>query len=203
MVITNNVVYVQPLQVLKDVIFNNVTDINSNRSSQSQAADRAWIFPTTPDENDERYPRLAIIPNRPTFDEHGAFRIFKKEYSLGKVNNYVYGNFVVIPVTIGVFVKKKQTWPIIDYDGSTKYTQNSLQVAYLLDRIQKMLNAKRSVFIANELDFKITGMTFAYEDNEFLWAGEISIEILVKNYWTETPDPTKIINQFVLSLTFI
>lgn len=195
-------VYFDPLQIVYDVIRSNVLDPNPERRERSSEDERRWIFPTTPESNDENYPRIAIIHGRATVEEWtaGQFVEYIKDPAQ-KLVREVNSNIVRIPVTIGVFTKKTRhkSFEVTDYDGTKRYVENSAQVVWLLDRIQNALHRNRRAFIDKDTDIEIKDMEGAYEDNDFLWAGDIQMDIVIKNVWTN--DIPNIIENIGLNLT--
>jgi len=190
-------IFFDPLQVVHDVIHANVLDPNPERRERPKESERKWIFPTTPEANDENYPRIAIIHGVANAQEWtaGQFLEYEKDASQQLVRA-VNTNIVTIPVTVAVFTKKTKykALEVVDYDGSKRFVENSAQVMWLLDKIQNTLMRNRRSFIDKDLDFTITDIEGTYEDNDFLWAGEISMTIVMKNVWTE--DIPKIIGSY-------
>src|SRR3990172_9808171 len=180
-------IYFAPLQILHDVIFNNVPDPNKLRAEQENPKDKKWIFPTTPEANDENYPRIALIHGRIRFEKWGADRLVTQVIDVpNKLVREIYADVAVLPVTVGIFCKKTthKSLEVKDWDNTTRWVENSAQVAYLLDKVQNEIKRHREEFILKDIDFEILNAEGAYEDNEFLWAGNIDIELYMKNIWT-------------------
>lgn len=195
-----NNTYFEPLQVVYDVINQNVLDPNKERSLSVKQSERRWVFPTMPEANDENYPRIAVIHGKPVISESQAGQLLETQFVPNMVKD-IYSNIVVIPVTIGVFTKKTshKALEVNDYDGTKRFVENSAQVAYLLDRVQKALHSHRRDFIDKDMDIKIIDFEGAYQDNDFLWAGNINMEIVINNMWVD--DITKIIDFINLNIT--
>jgi len=200
-ILTQRNVNFRPLEILHKVIFDNVRDPNVVRSSKPTPRERNWIFPDTPEANDENYPRIAIIQGKPRIEEWTAGQHLKDEIDTSKkLVREINSNLITIPVTIGIFTKKTkhQALEVDEYDGTKRFVENKAQVAYLLDRIQKEIHIHRIDFINEDIDMKILDIEGAYEDNDFLWAGHISMEIWMDNIWTRDID--KIINNIDLTI---
>jgi len=107
--VTETNIYFDPLRLLKSVIETNVLDINAIRRARSDESKREWIFPTTPDADDENYPRLALVQGQMTQEEFGAGRIIcRVRDANGDIRSEMFGTIATVPITVGVFVKKKQ-----------------------------------------------------------------------------------------------
>ncbi len=199
---TERNVYFDPLQVVYDIISQNVLDPNPDRRERTSEGERKWIFPTTPEANDENYPRIAIIHGRVSFEEWTAGQFL--EYEIDKPQKLVRAintTIARIPVTVAVFCKKTRhkALEVVDYNGDKRYVENSAQAAWLVDKIQHELLKNRIKFIEKDIDIVVKDAEASYEDNDFLWAGDIACELIMKNIWTE--DIPQIIANIGLSLT--
>lgn len=186
-----------PMQQLYNLISNSVTDINSARLAKSTARERQWIYPSTPESNDENYPRIAIINEDIRFEEYGSgqFSGYEKNIS-GDVEHMVFTKVAILPVTIGVFVKRKQRHAVPYYDGTNHTIQNTKQSDYLGEKIAKYIEMLRSqYFIPYNMDIKVTGVTRSYDDNDFLIAKNINAEIVMMDEWEiDLTDPASTID---------
>ena len=182
---TENEIYFDPMQVVYDLLNSKVLDINEKRRELPRETEKRWIFPTLPEEDDENYPRVSIIPGRLRFEEFGADQIIGvvKDQN-GNTISEVYGDIIIMPITITVFTKKKTAHQVVFADGSKRTLQNSAQSAFLQGRIQKILKSNRKNFIESDMDVTIGELEQGYEDNEFLFAADIDCEITMKNIWT-------------------
>ncbi len=175
----------QPMQQLYNLISDKVTDINAIRRAKPTARERQWIYPTTPEANDENYPRIAIINENVRFEEYGSGRwIGYERNNVNEVEHIVFGKVAILPITIGVFVKKRQRHEVEYYDGTTHVVQNTKQSDYLGEKIAKMIEMWREVyFIPYNMDITITGITRSYDDSEYLIAKNIEAEIVMLDEW--------------------
>lgn len=195
-------VYFEPLQVLFDVINSHVPDPYQERATRPTAREKRWIFPNTPEANDENYPRIALLHGNLTFEEWTAGQFLESQKNVGGGISEVNTNLAVLPIVVGVFAKKTshRGLDVTDYDGTERYVENSMLVTHLLDKIQKEIHAHRTDFIDKDMEISILNMDGPYEDNDFLWAGNINMEVRMKNIWTEDISVEKVIAS--LSYTF-
>lgn len=187
-IVTNNI-YFEALQVVYDILNQNIADPNSIRASKDTAREKQWIFPTYPEANDEWYPRLAIIHGQMRFEEWTPFRFYDwVTDDLGNITGEAFSNFVILPIRIGAFTKKTRhkSLEVQDWNQEKRFVENSAQVAWLLDRIQKTLLMHRDKFIEKGMDFDILTVEGIYEDLDFLWAGSVNIEVIMNNTWTNS-----------------
>jgi len=187
-VVTNNI-YFEALQVLYDVLNQNIADPNSIRASKDTAREKQWIFPTFPEANDEWYPRLAIIHGQIRFEDWTPNRFWGwTTDSSGNVTGEAYSNFAILPIRVGAFTKKTRHkgLEVQDWNQEKRFVENSAQVAWLLDRIQKTLLMNREKFTEKGMDFDILTVEGIYEDLDFLWAGSVNIEVIMNNTWTKS-----------------
>ena len=184
-----------PMQQLYNLISERVTDINAARSAKSTSRERQWIYPSTPESNDENYPRVAIINEQVRFEEYGAGQYSHMERSLGQAEHMVFTKVAIMPVTLTVFVKRKQRHEVSYYDGTTHTIQNTKQSDFLGEKIAKFLEMYRQqYFIPNNMDIKIIGMSRSYDDNDFLIAKNIDCEIVMMDEWEiDLTDPSSTI----------
>jgi len=184
---TTKNIYFEPLNLIYDILNKYVPDINDVRLNRDKEGQRKWIFPSYPESNDENYPRIAVMQGRAY---HVDWTPLQLETTILNVNDQtfydVYSNLVTLPVTIGIFVKKTKdkAFQVTDYDGTRRYVQNGAQVLWLMDRAMKAILAHRSVFIQKGIDMTIIDQDAPFEDNDFLWAGMISLELVYLNRWT-------------------
>ena len=185
-----------PMQQLYNLISTNVTDINLIRAAKPTAKEKQWIYPSTPEANDENYPRIAIMNQDVKFEEYGAGQFSGYERNLsGDVEHIVFTKVAVLPITIGVFCKRKQRHSVTYYDGTTHTIQNTKQSDFLGEKIAKFLEMYRQqYFIPNNMDIKIIGMSRSYDDNDFLIAKNIDCEIVMMDEWEiDLTDPSSTI----------
>lgn len=194
-------IFFEPMQELYSLIDDNINDINEERASRPTAKERQWIYPTTPEANDENYPRIALIPETVRFEEYGAGRYLQTDYtSTGDVKRDKYGRLAIVPMTIGVFCKKGQKHNAVYFDGTVHTIQNSKQSDFLGYLVANMIEKNRENFIKKNMDIKIINISTSYEDNDYLWAKSISIEIEVWDVWqTEYSDGEliRVINEVI------
>jgi len=197
-----NNVFFDPMQVMYKVLTDTVIDVNKVRSIKETARERQWIFATTPESNDDMYPRLALIPGTVTFETYGAGN------NLEQVDNGLtgndrralrdhYGKIAIVPMTIGVFVRKKQKYEVSYYNGEIHKIQNSKASDWIGNEVAKQIQINRNEFIKAGIDVAINSISTSYEDNEFLWAKNIEVTITVMDVWTRhysEADLIKIIN---------
>ena len=172
----------EPMQVLYNLINTNIQDINADRIATSGQ----WIFPTVPESNDENYPRVALINRNIRFEEYGAGRFieYERNATTGDAEHMVFGKVAILPITIAVFVKKKQRHEVEYYDGTTHPLTNTKQADYLGEKIEKYLEMLRETyFIPQKMDIKILGMSRSYADNDFLIGKNIDIELSLFDAW--------------------
>lgn len=186
--IANNIFF-DPLQLIYDVLNQNIKDPNTVRASLPTEGQRRWIFPSYPEANDENYPRIAVLFGTPRHNYWTPYNFYDWGTDpSGNINREVFSNLITLPVMIGVFTKKTRHKPleVVDYDGTRRWVENSAQVAFLLNQVQKEIFRHRDRFIAKEMDFTMTGIEAVYEDSDFLWAGHINLELLFHNIWYGT-----------------
>jgi len=173
-----------PMQVLYNLINEKVQDINATRRSKPTPSQRQYVFPTFPEANDENYPRIALVNENVRFSEYGSGRFLKYIKSGGKVEHIVFAKVATLPLTISIFVKKKQKHAVTLYDGSTIIVQNSKQADYLGDMIEKCIEMYREeYFIPNNMDIRILGVSRTYDDGDFLLVKNIDCEIEMFDEW--------------------
>jgi len=200
--VTVDNVFFKPMQFLYDLINTNIQDPNKERRESTNPKDRQWIFPNLPEANDENYPRIALIAGSIRFEEYGAGRFIETVTdSNGKWVSETRGMVAVLPFTIGVFVKKKQTHKVEDNDKTLVDMQNTKLADYIGYRLARIMMSKRPEAIAKNMDLFLRDVTGTYEDNEFLYAKNIDVEFLIWFAEEETFDPDDVIRQISLSLT--
>jgi hypothetical protein len=173
-------VFFKPMQFLYDTINSGISDPNQERANQVDPQSRQWIFPTTPEAIDENYPRVALIAGNMRFEEYGAGRFIETVTDQsGNWQSETRGVIAVLPVTIGVFVKKKQFFRVEDIDGSISTMQNTKLSDYIGYRIANLMVTARNAAIAKNMELKVSNITSSYEDNEFLYAKNVEIELMM------------------------
>lgn len=195
-------VFFKPMQFLYGFIQSQVPDPNAARAALPTPKERQWIFPNTPEANDEFYPRVAIIPGSVSVQEYGAGRYIETVTdSNGDWVSETRGVIANVPVTIGVFVKKKQTHTVDDF-GVLSAMQNTKLSDYLAYQFLRALIAGRSEFIAQNMDFaEEPQVTDTYEDNEFLYATEVTFTLRTWLAIEEQFSPADLIRQISLDFT--
>lgn len=175
----------KPMQVIYNLITNEITDINSKRSALPTPRERQWVYPTYPEAEDENYPRIALIAGTATPTPYGTGDFIEYERDIsGNAEHMVFGKVVKLPITIGVFVKKNQPHQVTYFDGTTHTIRNTKQVDFVGDLIPKIIYMFRSkYFIPENMDIKVVSVSETYEDNDFLYAKNISIEIEMFDEW--------------------
>src|SRR6056297_57109 len=104
--------------VIDTVLKNNLTDINTERSSKS----KPFIFPSEPEKIDKWFPIITIKMNNISFQEAGAGRWFETTYDEDdKATSDIYGNWGIISCEIIVFVKRGQKFHITLLNKSQSY----------------------------------------------------------------------------------
>lgn len=180
-----NHIYFEPMQVLFDTLDTNITDINAVRAARPTATGRQWIFPTEPEANDEDYPRIALIAEDVRWEEYGPRRLIEQVRGVGNVlEKERFGKVAVLPITIIVFVKRKQRHEVTLYDGSTKTIQNTKQADFLGSLISKVLMERRELdFIPLQMDIDVLASSRTYVNNEWSWGKQVDIEITMFDVW--------------------
>jgi len=182
---TNNLNF-QPMQVLYNLITQKIADINSARAAKPTSKERQWVFPTFPESNDENYPRVALINDNVRFVEYGSARYISSDRVLGNVTKIREGVIATLPLTIGVFVKKRQRHTATLWDGTSQSVQNSKQADFIGDLVAKIVNMyHEQYFIPENMDIKVVGVSKTYDDNDFLLAKNIECEIEMFDEWYE------------------
>jgi hypothetical protein len=181
----NNNPLIDAYNLVENIIRTNVTDINTSRSALPTAREKQWIFPYTPEDTTNFYPRVAILLEDINYDEFGSAQF--AEYSTdetGKVSE-VNANYAVLDLKIGVFTKKTDQHTITLPGKSTPQVAKGLLInSYLVGAIAKALQANRSTMISmGAVEADVIKIDPSYEDNEMLFAGDISIRIVYLNTW--------------------
>jgi hypothetical protein len=194
-------VFFKPMQFLYDLLSTNIPDPNQDRSSQVNPKARQWLFPEVPEANDENYPRIAIIPGQVTLQEYGAGRYIETVTDgNGDWVSETRGVIASIPVTIGVFVKKKQVHNVEELDGAIVAMQNKKLADYLAYEVLRVLVGKRPSFIKENMDVQEITATEAYEDNQFLYAADVTFTLVEWLAIEERFDPASLIRQIDLTI---
>ena len=195
-------VFFKPMQFLYELLNANVKDVNEARSTAPDPHDRQWIFPDVPEANDENYPRIALVPGTITIEEYGAGRYIETvtDDLTGAWKSETRGVIASIPMTIGIFVKKKQRFSVDLLNGNTTIMQNTKLSDYIGYQIIELLIKKRSEFITKQMDLSDISSSQSYEDGQFWYAKEVTFTM---NLWMaiqEYFDPASLIAQ--IDLTF-
>jgi hypothetical protein len=173
-----------PMQQLYALINEKVQDINASRRVQTTSRKKQWIYPSTPNANDENYPRIALIDDSIKLEDYGSGQYIRTEYTAGNADRMIFGRVAILPVTIGVFVKKKQPHEIELYDTTTKVLQGKMQSDFVGDKIAKLVEAWRSTyFIPYNMDIKVISVSGSYDNNTFSYAKNIEVEIVMMDEW--------------------
>jgi hypothetical protein len=174
------------MQQVYSLINTEVEDINADRRSQSTPRKRQWIYPSTPNSDDENYPRIAILNDQIDFQEYGSGQYIETVRSAGQVQQIVYGRIAILPVQISVFVKKKQRHQVTLFDGSAKVLQGKMQADFIGDKIAKFLEMyNQTYFIPNNMEIRVTSIGGTYNNNKFSYAKDIQAEIVMMDEWEE------------------
>ncbi len=167
-------------------ILNKVQDINSERRSRADLKARQWIFPEWPEKDDDDYPRLSISFTGITLSPYGADRYIQSVSNGNEVIDQ-HGEYWLIPVEIGIFVKKEQLFEITSYDNNMIKAKNRKLADYMSGLIAEAIISNRNILIQNNFDFleerdeiKITP---SYEDNSFLFAATVNFNIVALKAW--------------------
>jgi hypothetical protein len=196
-----NEVYFDPLQVLYDVLNQSIPDINEVRRELSSERERRWIFPTLPEENDNNYPRIALVAGQIQSEEFGGGRIVSEVRQLNNtMTSEVYGTVMTLPITIAAFTRKETEHEVVFADKSTRTLRNRAQAAWLGGRIAKELERNRDKFLEKDIDIFVKRVSGAYEDNNFLWASNVEIELVFKNLWNVDIRNEDVIQEISLSV---
>jgi len=193
-----NNIFFDPINLLYKVINDNVNDPNKLRADSENYKEKQCIFPTTPESNDENYPRIALISEDVRFETYGGSNYIEDiENGLTGSDRRVlrthYGKVAIIPFTIGVFVKKKEKYSVEYYDGTVHNIQNTKLSDYIGNQIAKVLQLNRRTFIDNNMDIRILSISSSYDNNSFTWAKNIRIEIELFDVWTKNYSDADII----------
>ena len=90
-----------PLNVLYSVLNSKVDDVNTQRSSSTNPRAKQWIFPTLPESEDQQFPKLALISGDANPEPYGAGEMIAEEE-----DRDVLGTIMVLPITVGVFIRR-------------------------------------------------------------------------------------------------
>ena len=176
-----------PLQQIYNLINEQVQDINGVRSSETDLKKRQWIYAAFPESDDENYPRVAIINDDIRFEEYGdgQFVSYDKDNS-GNVTHINYGKVAIMPISITVFVKKRQQHSVTYYDGSVNNIQNGKQADFIGEKIAKFLEVYESqYFIPYNMNIEVKSVSKSYDDNDFLIAKTIECEVVLMDSWID------------------
>lgn len=177
----NNISF-QAMQLLYNFINTYIPDINADRLAVSGQ----WVYPTVPEAPNELYPRIALLNRTVTYEEYGAGRYMDTERnaSTGQAEHMVFGKIAIVPITIAVFVKRKQMHEVTYVDETTHTVRNSKQSDYLGELISKSLEMyKNDYFIPNKVDFRNLKTSRSYDDNDYLIAKNIDLELIMFDEW--------------------
>lgn len=175
----------KPMQAIYNLISEKITDINAVRRALPTSRERQWIYPSFPDANDEKYPRIAILNNNARFSEYGSGQFVDYERGVtNKVEHMVFAKVATIPITIAIFVKKRQMHSVDYYNGTAHSIKNTKQADFIGEKIAKFLEMFRTeYFIPFNMDLKVLGVTASYDDNSFLIGKNIEAEIVMLDEW--------------------
>lgn len=181
----NNNPLIDAYNLIETIIRTNVTDINTSRSSLPTAREKQWIFPYTPEDTTNFYPRVAIVLNSINYEEFGSAQFSGYTTSQdGKVSD-VSANYAILDLTVGVFTKKTDLHSVVLPGKSVAQDIKGLLLnSYLTGTIAKALQANRSTMISmGAVEADVLKVDPSYEDNELLFSGDISIRIVYLNTW--------------------
>jgi hypothetical protein len=173
---------VNPLHELYSVlndIATSITDINYQRANLTNSKSRQWWFPDTPEKNDENYPRGCITFGTITVREYGGGQYV--QYT-GTTDQY--GQYITIPVTMSVFVKKDQKHYTIYPDGSKHPLQNKKLSDEMIYKLYNIIRVSRHKLINKGFDIEgDINITPSYDDNHFLFAADITFDVVILSVW--------------------
>jgi hypothetical protein len=180
---------------IKNVIFNNVTDVNSVRRGLSSSSEKNWIFPNAPEKSSNQFPVIAITLNSITPEEYGAGRYIDSSSVSGGIDES-YGNYLNFDIVLTLFIKKKERFQVTLQNQSTsKYIQDNLLMSYLVTEITKQLKKNRNTFFNNDVDeFEINDITPMYEDNHMTYACDIRVTARMLDVWGISYDSDSLID---------
>jgi len=194
-------VFFKPMQFLYDLIHNNIQDVNFSRRTSTNLKDHQWIFPEIPEANDELYPRIALIPGNITFEEYGAGRFI--ETVTDENDDWISetrGVIAVLPITIGIFVKKKQVHAVELLDNSVQDMQNKKLSDYMGYQLVQLMISKRNNFISQNMEpFDVTSSE-SYEDGQFWYAKEVNLVLKMWMASSELFNPDDLIRHINLTI---
>lgn len=181
-----------PMQKLYNLINEKVLDINSVRRAQATQSGRQWIYPSTPEANDENYPRVSLINDNVRFEEYGSGQFYGYEKTAQVVKHMVFAKVAIMPLSITVFCKRNQKHAVSYYDGASHTIQNTKQSDFLGEKIAKFVEFYRSqYFIPYNMDIRVNSISRSYDDNDYLIAKTIECEIILMDEWEiDLSDPT-------------
>lgn len=197
-----------PLHKLYSVIneiVNTSTDVNYERANSSDEKVRQWWFPNYPEKNDENYPRGSIEFGSASLEEYGSSQYVQEVLDdNGNVVAEQYGEYIVIPVTLHIHIKKDQRHEVSFFDGTKHSIKNQKLGDYMAFLVNQAVRSNRAKLIASGFDLQgKPTITPSYEDNHFLFSADISFNVIALSVWNVNYDLGSIINTINSTITAV
>lgn len=176
-------------------IANSIIDVNYRRANENSLKERQWWFPEYPESNDENYPRGVISFSNARVSEYGTGQYVNEV--LNDSDNVIkeqYGQYLTITVSMPVYVKKDQMHTVVYLDGTQHKTQNRKLADYMIYQVHNAIRKNKSKLVEN--GFSIEGeliITPSFDDNHFLFAADISFDLVFLDVWNTEYDINGII----------
>jgi hypothetical protein len=188
-----------PLHKLYSVIteiVDTVADVNYERANLSEKEARQWWFPNYPEKVDENYPRGSIEFGTASLEEFGSAQYVQEvKDNNGNVVKEQYGEYIVIPVTLHVHIKKDQRHEVILYDGTKHSIKNQKLGDFMAFLVNQSLRKNKRMLIDKGFDLQgKPTITPTYDDNHFLFSADVSFNVVALSVWDENYDLGSIIN---------
>lgn len=172
--------YFSIFKAIDNFFTNHIIDINPDRANNSNIKARRWVYPSYPEKNDERFPRVAIKFGTGTFSNTGADNFVQDVIENGRVVQTINGQILTVPVMIAIFVKRDQKYQVAYSDGTIHPVQNEKQCDYLAGQVAQKLNFYYDEFSRVGITIENSATVVpSYQDDDETFVSEVEVKMSI------------------------
>lgn len=193
-----------PEEIIYNLIKDNITDYNTDRSALPTPAEREWIFPEFR-EDYTVYPQVVIELGDEDVVKGNAGDCFDVETDGGgNVTSDVYEELISVICNVYIYTKKETSYNVTFPDESTGNVSNKAFNQFLGTQIKNLINENRNAFVARGVIFDGgIGSTPTLENDSFTYVRQLEIPLLVSNKWFVDRNPDNAIDEINVNETIL
>lgn len=193
----NSLTFIDTYDIVDDVISQNVTDINTNRSGNR------WVYPTFPEKTNSYNLPQVIIEFKINREDNDSAADYLTEYYDNNSNSYKVLTYKKVEATCQIYViTLKEKAFTVTFNGANKYFSEKPLNLYVKEMVKKALVEKRSdlLTVFDEFRPRVGGET-TYENGEHTWVTQLSIPVEYKNVYVNEYQDGELIASYDLNKT--